>query len=109
MGVHLIGVHFISLYLMDLYFTGLHFIGSVSHSPAFYGPGLFFYHWTPPSTTNPNANSTLPPTPSEGQQLHPLSQFQSANVAEGFSSPSGPGLFFHYWTPPSTTNPNANS
>lgn len=41
------------------------------------------------------------------QQLHPLSQSQSANEAQHSSSPSGPGLFFHHWTPPSTANANS--
>jgi hypothetical protein len=55
---------------------------------------------TQPSNSAPQSGS---------QQLHPLSQAQSANEAPGSSSPSGPGLFFHHWTPPSTSNPNANN
>jgi hypothetical protein len=55
--------------------------------------------------TQPSSSTSQPGV----QQLHPLSQSQSANEAQGSSSPSGPGLFFHHWTPPSTTNPNANS
>jgi hypothetical protein len=55
--------------------------------------------------TQPSSSTSQP----GAQQLHPLSQAQSTNEAQGSSSPSGPGLFFHHWTPPSTANPNANS
>lgn len=46
-----------------------------------------------------NTTDFVPPS-QQRQPLHPLQQSQTASAEQG----SGPGLFFHHWTPP---NPNS--
>lgn len=55
----------------------------------------------PPSGTLSRLNTTdFVPATSQRQTLHPLQQSQTAPAEQG----SGPGLFFHHWTPPNPSS-----